>query len=64
MLFASINPTNPTTNPLGLNFYHYDGLQPEMRAGIINEHECISSSSDATPNPESTKHEFYNALTL
>ena len=29
---------------MGLNFYHYDGLQPEIRAGIINEHECI-------PNP-------------
>ena len=25
---------------MGLNFYYYDGLQPEMRAGIINEHEC------------------------
>jgi hypothetical protein len=25
---------------MGLNFYHYDGLQPEMSAGIINEHEC------------------------
>ena len=28
---------------MGLNFYHYDGLQPKMRAGIINEHECIMS---------------------
>ena len=27
----------------GLNFYYYDGLQQEMRAGIINEHECIWS---------------------
>ena len=26
---------------MGLNFYYYDGLQPEIRAGIINEHECI-----------------------
>ena len=26
---------------MGLNFYYYDGLQPKMRAGIINEHECI-----------------------
>ena len=25
---------------MGLNFYYYDGLQPKMRAGIINEHEC------------------------
>ena len=25
---------------MGLNFYYFDGLQPEMRAGIINEHEC------------------------
>ena len=25
---------------MGLNFYHHDGLQPEMRAGIINEHGC------------------------
>ena len=24
---------------MGLNFYHYDGLQPKMSAGIINEHE-------------------------
>ena len=23
-----------------LNFYDYDGLQPKMSAGIINEHEC------------------------
>ena len=22
-------------------FYYYDGLQPKMRAGITNEHECI-----------------------
>ena len=27
---------------MGLDFYYYDGLQPEMRAGIINEHECTS----------------------
>ena len=26
---------------MGFNFYYYDGLQPEMRAGIINEHECM-----------------------
>ena len=26
-----------------LNLYYYDGLQPEMSAGIINEHECIWS---------------------
>ena len=26
---------------MGLNFYYYDGLQPKMRAAIINEHECI-----------------------
>ena len=26
---------------MGLNFYYYDGLQPKIRAGIINEHECI-----------------------
>ena len=25
---------------MGLNFYYYDGLQPKMRAAIINEHEC------------------------
>ena len=24
---------------MGLNFYYYDGLQPEMSAGIINEHK-------------------------
>ena len=27
---------------LGLNFYDFDGLQPEMRVGIINEHECTT----------------------
>ena len=26
---------------MGLNFQYYDGLQPKIRAGIINEHECI-----------------------
>ena len=25
------------------NFYYYDGLQPEMRVGIVNEHECTST---------------------
>ena len=30
---------------MGLNFYYYDGLQPEMRAGIINEHECTFIST-------------------
>ena len=25
---------------MGLNFYYYDGLQPKMSAGIINENEC------------------------
>ena len=26
---------------MGLNSYYYDGLQPKMSAGIINEHECM-----------------------
>ena len=26
---------------MGLNFLHYDGLQPKMRAAIIYEHECM-----------------------
>jgi hypothetical protein len=26
---------------MGQNFDHYDGWQPKMRAGIINEHECM-----------------------
>ena len=30
---------------MGLNFYYNDGLQPKIRAGIINEHECKSSKS-------------------
>ena len=30
---------------MGQNFDHYDGLQPKIRAGIINEHECITSAS-------------------
>ena len=25
---------------LGLNSYHYDGLQPKMSAGMIEKHEC------------------------
>ena len=25
---------------MGLNFQYHDGLQPKIRAGIINEHEC------------------------
>ena len=36
MPFTSFNPTNPRTN-----FYYYDGLQPKMSAGIINEHDCM-----------------------
>ena len=24
----------------GTQFFYYDGLQPKMRAGMINEHEC------------------------
>ena len=27
---------------MGHNFYYYDGLQPKIRAGIINEHECTA----------------------
>ena len=38
--------TNYVLELMGLNFYHYDGLQPEMRAGIINEHECTYLSFD------------------
>ena len=26
---------------MGLNFQYYDDLQPKIRAGIINEHECM-----------------------
>ena len=33
--------TNYVLEWMGLNFYYYDGLQPKMSAGIINEHECI-----------------------
>ena len=25
---------------MGLNSYHYDGLQPKMSAGMIEMHEC------------------------
>ena len=32
--------TNYMLEWMGLNFYYYDGLQPKIRAGIINEHEC------------------------
>ena len=32
--------TNYVLELMGLNFYYYDGLQPKLRAGIINEHEC------------------------
>ena len=43
-IFFASSPWKLVTNYMlewmGLNFYHYDGLQPKMRAGIINEHEC------------------------
>ena len=32
--------TNHEFEWMGLNFNCYDGLQPKLRAGIINEHEC------------------------
>ena len=32
--------TNYVLEWMGLNFQYYDGLQPKIRAGIINEHEC------------------------
>ena len=32
--------TNYVLEWMGLNFQYYDGLQPKLRAGIINEHEC------------------------
>ena len=31
---------------MGLNFYYYDGLQPKMSAGIINEHECTDCKNN------------------
>ena len=34
---------------IGLNFYYNDGLQPKMRAKIINEHECTSHLDQLTP---------------
>ena len=34
---------------MGLNFYYYDGLQPKIRAGIINEHECIDFVAEKVP---------------
>ena len=30
---------------MGLNFQYYGGLQPKIRVGIINEHECTSQRS-------------------
>ena len=38
--------TNYVLEWMGLNFYYNDGLQPKMRAGIINEHECILDSTE------------------
>ena len=32
---------------MGLNFQYYDGLQPKIRAGILNEHECIKCDGNA-----------------
>ena len=32
--------TNYVLEWMGLNFQYYDGLQPKIRARIINEHEC------------------------
>ena len=34
--------TNYVLEWMGLNFQYYDGLQPKIRAGIINEHECTT----------------------
>ena len=36
--------TNYVLEWMELNFQYYDGLQPKIRAGIINEHECTTSS--------------------
>ena len=36
--------TNYVLEWMGINFYYYDGLQPKMRTGIINEHEGIATS--------------------
>ena len=35
---------------MGLNFYSYDGLQPKMSAGIINEHECTMEEQKVQGN--------------
>ena len=43
--------TNYVLEWMGLNFYYYDGLQPKMRAGIINEHECIIKIGPSTLMP-------------
>ena len=47
IFFFASSPRNLVTNYvlewMGLDFYYYDGLQPEMRAGIVNEHECTST---------------------
>ena len=36
--------TNYVLEGMGLNFYYYDGLQPKISAGIINEHECTNAN--------------------
>ena len=33
---------------MGLNFHCYDGLQPKMSPGIINENECIFGQTIST----------------
>ena len=44
---------------MGLNFYHYDDLQPKMRAVIINEHvlptgilRCFTESRNKNKSAE------------
>ena len=44
--------TNYMLEWMGLNFYYYDGLQPKIRAGIINEHECTRELPEINKNCE------------
>ena len=45
LIFFALSPWKLVTDYvlgwMGLNFYCYDGLQPKMSAGMINEHECM-----------------------
>ena len=41
---------------MGLNFQYYDGLQPKIRAGIINENECMAQKNKCVSHKNQNKN--------